>query len=73
MRGDAEDDIGVPLERLHELLRVHVPKVGLTILRTGEDHLRLSDRYKVGKAAELRVAVAAVRLEALALVVVPQA
>jgi len=67
----AEYDICVPVQLLHDLLRLQVPNVDLMIFRSGDNPLSPGHR-KVCKNAIFFVLVTTVRFQAFAFAVVPQ-
>ena len=69
--GRTENDVRVPLQLLHDLLRLQVPNVDLVIFRPWDNPLSPGHR-KVGKNAILFVLVTTVRFQAFAFAVVPQ-
>ena len=67
----AQDDVGVSLQLLDDLFGLQVPDVHQVVFAAGDDPLAARDR-EVGEDAVLFVLVLGVRLQALALRVVPQ-
>lgn len=71
MASRTEDRIRVALQRLHDLFALQVPDVHHVVLTARHDPLATGDG-EVGKDAVLLVPMAGVRLQALALRIVPQ-